>query len=271
MHVHLAYLQGLVMGEMRWDDIRVFLEVARTGTLAGAAASLGVNSSTVLRRVTALEIALGVTLFQRTPRGYTLTPTGEAVVEDAGAADEVMASLRRRATGHDRMARGQVTLTMPETLVSLVAPCLATLRVMCPGLQPVIRAEDRMLDLGREAEVALRPSARPPEDAVGRRLGTIAWAVYGTDAERVLPWVVYSEEAGPRAARAWRLAHHGDVQPVVSVTSVGAMQRVLRGVEGQGLLPCYLGDTDRSLVRRSARVESAATSLWLSRLNRRVL
>ena len=73
------------MHDMRWDDVRVFLEVAKTGTLSGAAAALGVDASTVLRRVAALESALGVSLFQRTPRGYALTPTREAVVEEAPA------------------------------------------------------------------------------------------------------------------------------------------------------------------------------------------
>ena len=74
-----------------WDDLRVFLAVAKAGSLSGAARSLGVNHSTVFRRIGAFEEALGVRLFERVPSGYLLTPAGEEMREAAlRAADGVL-------------------------------------------------------------------------------------------------------------------------------------------------------------------------------------
>ncbi|MBX3270655.1 MAG: LysR family transcriptional regulator [Sandaracinaceae bacterium] len=256
---------------LRWDDLRTFLAVARTGTLAGAAVALGVNASTVHRRVAGLEDALGAPLFERDPRGYRVTQLGEVLVPHAEEVEEAVLALRRKARGHDLDARGPVRLTLPETLLSVIAPALASVCEAAPGLLPIVRADDALLDLGRDADLALRPSARPPLDAVGRRLGTIAWAFYGRaeppEAPRarrarrapppVEPLVAYAE--GAAKAGQDRVA-----APVLfEVSSVGAMHRVLPHVRAFGLLPCYLGDPDARLARRSEPIAEAATDLWL--------
>lgn len=253
------------MDGVTWDDLRVFLAVAETGTLAAAGEVLGVNPSTVHRRIAGLEGTLDARLFERDPRGYALTAVGEALVPRAEEVREAVYAAERAVRGHDRSPQGSVRLTLPETLVGVVAPHLAAVRDACPGLRPILVADDRLLDLGVEADVALRPSRTPPDDAVGRKLGVVAWAVYGRahgDADDV-PWVVYAEEAGPRHARAWRLRHHGDVDVLMEVGSVGAMHRVLRCSRARGLLPCYLGDPDTRLARVGDPVDALAIDLWL--------
>lgn len=252
------------MSELRWDDLRAFLAVARGGTLAAAAADLGVNASTVHRRMSALEGGLEAVLFDRTPRGYSLTNVGEALVVQAEEVEEAVASVRRTAIGHDRSAQGRVTLTLPETLLEVIAPRLAAVQLQCPGLRPVLRANDRLLDLGAEADVALRPSEHPPESAVGRKVGVIAWAVYSSSASaKSRHWATYVPGAGPRAATAWRRRVHRDVPVLFEVSSVGAMHRVLGCTGAQGLLPCYLGDPDPRFERRTPVIEEANTPLWL--------
>ena len=250
--------------ELDWSDVEVFLAVARAGTLSGAAGQLGVNSSTIHRRVASLESSLDSILFERDPRGYSLTSVGEALVPKAEEVEEAMLALRRTAFGHDRTAQGPVTLTLPETLVEVVAPCLAQVRRSCPGLRPVLRADDRPLDLGVDADVALRPSSDPPPAAVGRKVGSIGWAVYGPKAKkRDVPWVVYTERSGPRRAAAWRRKQHPDPVVALEVTTVGAMHRVLRQGGAVGLLPAYLGDPDTALRRHSPLVADVETDLWL--------
>ena len=249
---------------MNWSDVSVFLAVARAGTLAGAAHRLEVNASTIHRRIAALEASLGSTLFERDPRGYALTSVGEALVPKAEEVEEAILALRRTASGHDRTAQGPVTLTLPETLVDVVAPCLSRVRGICPGLRPVLRVDDRQLDLGVDADVALRPSSDPPPAAVGRIVGTIGWAVYGPKRKRKsLPWVVYAERSGPRRATAWRRKQHPEPTVALEVTTVGAMHRVLRLGGAIGLLPAYLGDPDSALERHTAIIPEAATDLWL--------
>lgn len=251
------------MDELKWDDLRAFLAVARGGTLAAAAESLGVNASTVHRRMTTLEESLDAVLFDRTSRGYVLTSVGEALVTEAEEVEEAVARVRRTATGHDHTAQGPVTLTLPETLLEVIAPRLAAVQRRCPGLRPVLRADDRVLDLGTDADVALRPSNHPPESAVGRKVGVVAWAVYGTaGGDRGQHWVTYAPGSGPRAATAWRRRVHPDVPVLFEVTSVGAMHRVLGCTGAQGLLPCYLGDPDPRLERRTSVIEEANTDLW---------
>ncbi len=251
------------MSALRWDDVRVFLAVAREGTLAAAAERLGVNASTVHRRVAALEAVLEAVLFERTPRGYALTHVGEALLPRAEETEEAIFGLRRVATGHDRSARGPVVLTLPETLLEVIAPRLAVIQHRCPGLRPVLRADDRLLDLGVEADVALRPGASPPEEAVGRRVGQIAWAVYSGVGAASDRWVVYCRDSGPPGAAGWRRRERGDVSVVFEVSSVGAMHRVLGCTGAHGLLPCYLGDSDPRLQRRSTLIPEARTDLWL--------
>lgn len=252
------------MNDLRWDDLRTFLAVARGGTLAAAADVLGVNASTVHRRVAALEEALPGVLFERTSRGYLLTSLGEAMLAEAEEVEEAVLSLRRRATGHDRTAQGPVTLTLPETLLDIVAPTLARVQTECPGLRPILRPDDRMLDLGIDADVALRPSNTPPPAAVGRKVGLVAWAIYSTaDAGDDPPWLVYTDGTGPVAATAWRRRVHPDVPVLFEVASVGAMARVLACTGAQGLLPCYLGDPDPRFRRRCDPIPEAATDLWL--------
>lgn len=251
------------MDELKWDDLRIFLAVARKGTLSAAAHELGINASTAHRRISALEKSLETTLFEKAPRGYALTGVGEAVLTRAEDVEEAVLSLRRTATGHDRTARGPVTLTTPETLLSLITPQIAEVQKLCPGLRPILRTEDHILNLGEEADIALRPSRSPPQDAVGRRIGTIQWAVYALEENQDQPWIIYSKHTGPTAAREWRQKQHPNVPVALEVSSVGAMHHVLQCTRAQGLLPCYMGDLDPHLKRITGIVEEAATDLWL--------
>ncbi len=257
---------GLV-DELKWDDLRTFLSVARTGTLVAAGEALKVNASTVHRRIAALEQTLGADLFERDPRGYSLTSVGEALVPKAVEVEEAISALRRTATGHDRSAAGPVSITMPPSLVSWVAVCLVALRSTCPGLRPTLLADERMLDLGVDTDVALRPSAEPPEAAVGRKLGQIAQAVYRPVQRgrggRPLPWVVYSPGRGPLAAAAWRRHAHPDVEVSLALSSVVAMEQVLVRTHAQGILPCYVGDSNPALERVGEPIAEAAVDLWL--------
>ncbi|MFN3199787.1 MAG: LysR family transcriptional regulator [Bradymonadia bacterium] len=252
------------MDALKWDDLRVFLAVARGGTLASAAEVLGVNPSTVHRRIATLEADLEAQLFERDPRGYALTGVGEALLPKAHEVEEAILAVRRTATGHDRTAQGPVSLTLPETLLPIVAPQLAAVREACPGLRPVLVVRDAILTLGAEADVALRPSSTPPPSAVGRKLGRIGWAVYGpAHDENEQEWVTYTDDAGPVATIHWRRKHHAHVPVLMEVSSVGAMHRVLCCTRARGLLPCYLGDPEPKLSRRSEVIPEASVDLWL--------
>ena len=255
---------------MKWDEIGSFLAVARGGTLSAAAKNEGVNASTLLRRLRSLEESLGVDLFERAPRGYALTHVGAALVAHAEEVEEAVAAFRRVAVGHDQQARGEVSITLPPSLVPMVSESLRDFSSLCPAVRLRFIVDPSALELGVEADIALRVSGAPPESAVGRKVAHVAWGIYassgalaGIDPESA-PWVTYSVGAGPQRATRWRRDRYPEARAILSVNSVAAMRDALRaGGQRVGMLPCYLGDFDDTLATVSAPIEDAGEDLWL--------
>lgn len=257
-------------GKLRWDDLRIFLLLARTGTLTAAAEALGVHPSTTQRRLTALEAALGTRLFDRAPAGLTLTATGEAILPVAGQVEEDVDALLRVVAGRDSTPSGAVHLTAPEPLLPLLVEPLADFRSRFPAIDLQVSFSDRFYDLSRrEADVALRPSPEPPEDAVGRRVTSVAWAVYASvEAVRAapaggLPWASYGDALSRLAAATWWQAHHGSEAVLMAVNSVSAMRRVIACSPCRGVLPCFVGDADPTFVRLQGPIDAPESGLWL--------
>lgn len=254
---------------MRWDDIPLFLSIARAGSLAGAARTLDLNAATVYRRLNALEEDLAARLFERERSGYVLTPVGEAMLAHAERVETAMLSLERAVVGQDQQPEGEVRVTAPESLLGLLAPLFSDFRERWPRIELQLTFSDRFFDLSRrEADVAVRPSPTPPEDAVGRRMGTVAWAVFAPvrcpDGERTsLPWATYADDMAHLGAFRWRESNHGDETPMMAVNTVTAMLEVVASSRCRGLLPCFLADRDPRLLRLGDPIEQAASALWV--------
>ena len=256
--------------ELRWDDLRIFLLLARTGTLTAAAEALGVHASTTHRRLSALEGALGTRLFDRTPAGLTLTAAGEAMRPLAAQVEDDVDALIRAISGRDQSPRGTVRLTAPEPLLPLLVDSLAAFRHRFPAVDLQVSFSDRFYDLSRrEADVAVRPSAAPPERAVGRRVSAVAWAPYASRQALAagdpggLPWATYGDDLSRLAAVTWWRAHHSDAPVLMAVNSVSAMQRVIACSPCRGLLPCFVGDRTAELVRLGPPIDAPESGLWI--------
>lgn len=163
-----------------WDDLRFFLELVRAGSLMAAASRLSVEHSTVARRVSGLEAALGVRLFDRLPRGWQPTPEGLRLMARAEAVEREVTALGRMAAGLDEL-KGDVRISAPPVLLShLVAPGLARLAGEHPGLVPILIGARRTSDLDRaEADIALRLGPVNGPDLVVRKLGVVDYGLYG--------------------------------------------------------------------------------------------
>lgn len=163
-----------------WDEVRTAYEVARHGTVSGAAAALGVHHATVIRHVDALEARLGVKLFQRHARGYTPTEAGEDLARVAGASDEQFAQLASRLTGQGAEVTGELVVTTLTSFAPRVVPVLAGFRAAHPGVRLRLRTGRRLfrLEYG-EAHVAIR-AGNPPEepDNVAQPLARFAFAPF---------------------------------------------------------------------------------------------
>lgn len=162
---------------MRWSDAPVFLAVAETGSLAGAARRLGVNHSTVFRRLNALERESGVRLFDRGAGGYALTEAGEQVLPLVQEAEQSILAVERTVAGRDYRLTGRVRITTaPQLATAYLAPCVAAFAREQPGIRVEIAVSDSEYDLGRrEADLALRATPAPPPHLVGRHALSLPW------------------------------------------------------------------------------------------------
>jgi DNA-binding transcriptional LysR family regulator len=170
------------MHRMDWDALQVFLAVARSGRVSAAARRLGVEHTTVARRIAALEQSVGVSLFYRTSRGYLLTPEGQNVVSTAEAMERAALVVEARAREPSGPPAGRVRVAMPPEYGShWLAPRLAAFRALYPRIELHILVGTRQRDLSRgEAELAIQPRLPTQAGMIAVRLGRAAAALYAS-------------------------------------------------------------------------------------------
>jgi len=162
-----------------WDDLRFFLALCDAGTLSGAARATRVEHTTVARRIDALETALGARLFDRFPKGWSLTAAGTALVPHARKLEDDMHALLNVARGAAEVA-GVVRVSAPPALTAcLLAPRLRTPLSRLPGVEIDLRAEARTTDLmRRQADIALRFARPTSPGLVTKLLAHVDYALY---------------------------------------------------------------------------------------------
>lgn len=170
--IDIAFLQI-----MNWNDLRTFLAIAESGTLAGAARKLRQNHSTVFRRLNALEEDLGVRLFERLPEGYVPTLLGERLIELAQEAESAIQKIEFELAGRDLAPSGKVRVTAAANIArTILPPVIAGLRRDYPQIVIELAVGDSDYDLNRrEADIAVRATSSPPEHLIGRKIMSIDW------------------------------------------------------------------------------------------------
>jgi DNA-binding transcriptional LysR family regulator len=241
-----------------WDDVRVFLEVSRSGTLAGAARTLGVDYTTVGRRIRAMERALGATLFERTADRFVLTEAGEGIRAAGEQMEQAALALERRALGADRTLSGVLRVATTDALARLlVLPAIRTLHERHPEVRIHLLTGPARLDIARrEADVALRYVRPPSGELVSRRIARVAAAYYGSKdyLARRPPAQVGSSLRGhdvvapEEGLRSWSRPLP-DARIVLRASNMSALvQAVLLGL-GIGALHCWMAAEHAQLVR----------------------
>lgn len=168
--------------DMNWDHLRFLLALAEQGTLSAAARVLGVDHSTVGRRVDSAEAALGVRLFTRSVAGYALSPDGERLLPEMRKVAQAMHGLRRAAEQGEAAVRGPIRVTCPETLgMTWLAKRLAEFALQEPGVQVLLDPSGRVADLGvGEAEIAVRNVRSTQQRLVVQPLAQVEYGLYAT-------------------------------------------------------------------------------------------
>jgi len=256
---------------MNWDDLRMFLAVAKSPSMRVAAKSLKVSHSTVSRRIESLENELGVRLFDRMSDGYKLTQSGEELLPVALDTEDNLHSFGRNVAGRDAELKGQVCVTMPDVVATTYfMPYFKSFMEEYPDIQLKIHDSFEVFDLSRrEADVAIRMTNSPPEHLIGRRLGNLHQAVYATreylerhdpnKAESSAKWVGWgAPDDQPNWIARSPFPHLGVVG---HFNNMLIQHQAVRENMGLGYFACVLGDNDPNLVRIS--VSTPSMEVWL--------
>lgn len=253
-----------------WDDVKLFLSAARLGGFGAAARELGTMQSTVSRRVAALEQALGVRLFDRTPTGIELTAAGRRVMTNAGPAEVALRGLSDVAAVTMPKVSGVVRLALTETLASVfvIPRVLPTLLERHPDLVVDLVVSDDAADLSRrEADLALRFFLPPKGDFVTRRVARLETAplVHRKLAKRLLrvapsrwPWVTVGR---PSPEEAWLAPLK--TTPRMTTTSFHTQFEAVRHGLGVAVLPRLMTTALTELVELPLELATPAPMLDL--------
>ena len=256
-------------GAMDWDDVRVFLAVAREGSMRAAGRSLGLSQPTIARRLTTFEASIGgPSLFDRLPEGLRLSAAGEKLVPAAESVEEAMLTLeRRRAAGSPELS-GTVRVSAGECAAGFLARCLSgpTTTALPSGITLELVDARQTANLARrEADMALRH--QPPEsgDFYVSKAGTFAVSVYRRRGADAAAWVTYTEEqAHYEPARYVRRQIEKTGMPVALRASSMLMHlEAIRAGTGRGVLPCYVGDGHPLLERLSPPIRELDAEYWI--------
>ena len=263
-----------MMHNMDWDDLRFVSAVTRLGSLNAAGKALGVRHTTVGRRIGRLETQLGVRLFDRTPEGLRPTPAAidlsEVATETASRIDDATA----RVQGRDTSLSGALRVSTLDWLFELHAPVFASFCDRYPDVSLTVLATETEVSLfRREADVAFRLTNTPPETVVGRRVGTVRFAVYGhrslvRDPEApwsAYPWLHWDERTEMARWLDHWLAANAPGARIALRLSEGTLLRRAAMRQGIGVhpLPIAEGERDPQLVRIGPVLEDFDRALWL--------
>lgn len=239
-----------------WDDLRHVLAVIRNGGVSGAAVALGVNHSTVSRRIMALEQRMGVQLFDRTPDGYEPTQAGLESFAIAEEMEKAALALETRILDRDTRPSGHLSVTAPLMLVlGPLAQVLTDFRQTYPDIDLTVVSSNEVLNLHRrEADIAIRATNAPEETLFGTRLTSQSAAVFATQtylegldkAHRALDWIGFDGQETPPPEILERFPKSSMAMRFDEKLGMIAAAKAHCGVVR---LPCYYGDIDPDLVR----------------------
>ena len=262
-----------------WDDLRVFLAVARAGTTLGAARALGTSQPTVVRRIGRFEDSTGLVLFDRSRSGYALSDAGRLILPLAERCEIEIQRVDDALTSRRIVSASTIRLTIPVVVDAFLLPMLQQYRESWPGVEVQILTSFRMFDLARgEADMALRVGISPdPELLHVRALPPACFAIYASRAyaaRHPLPAsaaeltghpIVFGEgNVAALPAFQWLERKAAGAAIALRSNSFGALQSALRAGIGLSILPCVVGERDAELIRCFDPVAELTVPLWLA-------
>jgi DNA-binding transcriptional LysR family regulator len=255
---------------VNWDDLRLFLAVARSGSISSGARQLDLQHSTLSRRMRKLEQGLGVRLFDKVPSGYALTTAGENLMKAAIRIERDVLSVDGALSGKDQRPSGPLRVTAIDNMATTVLMPMFTgfsRRYPEVTLHLMVSNSDASL-VQREADVAIRLANTPPDTLIGKRVVTVSSAIYGN---REYLEQLRGEGADPQWLgveccafhKSWTRHACGDQPHRFYVDDTLLTQAALRDGMGVSILPCFMGDQDPVLARYTEPQPQWDLGLWI--------
>jgi molybdate transport repressor ModE-like protein len=255
---------------MNWDDLRLFLAVARSGSISGAAKQLGVQHSTISRRMRQFELKLGARLIERKKGGYELTQAGEHVKEAANNIEREVLGVDGALIGKDTHLIGSLRVTAINNMASsILMPMFADFSNKHPLVKLHIVVSNLDASLAqRDADVAIRLTNSPPDTLIGKRIVTVASTIYGSR-----PYIekLRQENCEPKWIgvdccgfhKTWTKQACGE-QPhnFISDDTLLTLAAIKEDL-GVSILPCFMGDADPALARYCEPDPAYNLGLWV--------
>lgn len=267
------------MNDINWDDLRYFLAAAESGSLSAAAKLLHSNQPTVGRHIDALEVALGLKLFQRHKKGLTLTHECAWVLEQSQLMQSGVQNIQRMIEGDFQKLQGSVRLALPEGLCNeLLIPRLDSFYRQYPNLRLILNVSSRTANLTRgEADIAVRLFRPKEADLVARQLTRMEMGLYVSpeylqthdrpENASDLLWhriISYGDELADLPENIWLLDHATPGNRVLQSDSTTSRLRATVCGLGISIQPCILADANPNLVRILEHASLPAHEVWIT-------
>lgn len=263
-----------MVDKLDWNDLRYVVAVAREGSAAAAARAMGVSHATVMRRISALERAVGQSLFHRLATGYEPTEAGRTLLSAGELTAGAIVEARSMIEGRAAALSGTVQFTTTDSLAGFVVPgLLKSFAQRYPRIHVSMAVTNSALDLDRrDADVSLRASAQPPEHWVGLRAARMAFGVYvskealphGVTTDwRDMDWLFPEGAIKAAPASQWLAQSVAPQRRVAGADSFVALKALARAQLGATLLPHFLAcrDTELQCIHNAPDVASA--DIWV--------
>lgn len=255
---------------MQWDDLRIFLAVAREGSISGAAKRLAVQHSTVSRRLRTLEGRLGTRLIERKKSGYELTEAGEELQLATRKIEVEILGFEGAQSGQDIGATGELRVSAINNMAStILMPMFARFSEAYPKIELHIQVSNKFVKLAeRDADIAIRLTNTPLDTLIGSRLTTVASAAYGSPEHcaRIKTGETQEKWLGVECCdshMSWTKKACSDQAHNFYIDDTLLTLAALKAGAGLAYLPCFMGDDDPSLVRFRSPEPQHDLGLWL--------
>ncbi|ALZ74557.1 LysR family transcriptional regulator [Rheinheimera sp. F8] len=256
-------------------DLEIVLTLVRCGTLANAGERLGVDASTVFRSLQRIERGIGQMLFTRSRAGYQASELALAMAGHAEQLETALESARSAAQIRSDDVSGNVRITTTDTILhGLVAPALQTLRASHPLLRFELHTGNALASLTqRDADIAIRATTRPPQHLIGKQIGPIRVALFGSKNGTVRSyadvqsgkavWIAPDDALPDHPSVLWRKRHFPKVQPTYRVNSILTVMELINQGLGIGVVPLFLAKKQPELLQLTEVLDECQTELWL--------